>query len=74
MELNLPQGELLCKVKVVSRTKDVKGNSKYSNDLNPFLITLTCDVEFPDGKIKEYSDNVIPEDMFAQVDDNGHNV
>ena len=52
-ELNLPQGELLRKAKVVSRSKDGNGDIKGSYDPNTFLNTLTYDVEFPDGEIKE---------------------
>ena len=68
-ELNLPQGEQLRKAKVVGRTTN--GNRKVtgSYDPNPFLNTLTYDVEFPDGEIKEYSANIITENMHAQVDD-----
>ena len=39
------------------------------------LIEATCgmhDVEFTDGSIEKYTANVIAENMFAQVDDEGH--
>ena len=73
-ELNLPQGEELRKAKIVGRTTDGNGKVTGSYDPNPFLNTLTYDVEFPDGEIKEYSANVIAENMYAQVDDEGHSV
>ena len=73
-ELNLPQGELLRKAKVVSLTKDGNGDSKGSCDPNPFLNILTRDVEFSYGEIKEYSANVIYENIFSQVDDDDHNL
>ena len=73
-ELNLPQGEQLRKAKVVGRSTDGNGKVTGSYDPNPFLNTLTYDVEFPDGEIKEYSANVIAENMYAQVDDEGHSV
>ena len=38
---------------------------------NPILNTLVYDVEFPDGEVKEYSANVITENLLSQVDDEG---
>ena len=38
---------------------------------NPILNTLVYDVDFPDGEVKEYSANVIPENLLSQVDDEG---
>jgi len=35
---------------------------------------MTYDVEFPNGEIKEYAANVIAENMYSQVDENGHAV
>ena len=67
-ELNLPQGELLRKEKVIGRTKDGNGDLAGSCDPNPFLNALTYD-----GEIKEHSANVIAENMYSQVDENGCN-
>ena len=36
--------------------------------------TLVYDVEFPDGEVKEYSENVIAENLLSQVDDEGFTV
>ena len=33
---------------------------------------MVYDVEFPDGDIREYSANVISENIYAQVDLKGH--
>ena len=33
---------------------------------------MIYDVEFPDGTIKEYAANIIAENMYAQVDPDGH--
>ena len=35
---------------------------------------MTYDVEFPDDEIKDHSAKVIDENIFAQADDDGHNV
>ena len=64
---------MLRKAKIIGRTKDGNGDVAGSHDPNPFLNTLTYDVEFSDGDIKEYSANVIAENMYSQVDENGCN-
>ena len=33
---------------------------------------MLYDVDFPDGEIKEYSENIIAKKMYAQVDDESH--
>ena len=35
---------------------------------NPILNTMIYDVEFPDGEVREYSANIIAENMYSQVD------
>jgi hypothetical protein len=40
-------------------------------DENPILNSIIYEVEFPDGQVREYSANVIAENMLAQVDDDG---
>ena len=58
-KLNLPQGDILWKAKVISLTKDGNGDIKGSHGPNPFFKTLTCDLELPFGEIKEHLDNDI---------------
>ena len=41
-------------------------------DDNPMLNTAVYDVQFPDGAIKQYSANTIAENLYAQVDIDGH--
>ena len=58
-------------VYVVRCTKDeynVVGTYRH----DPMLNSMVYDVEFPDGEIKEYSANIIAQNMYAQVDANGH--
>ena len=71
-EVCLPQGEKNTMAKVKSRSKDADGNIIESYNDNPFLNTMVYDVEFPDGVIKEYAANIIAENMYAQVDPDGH--
>ena len=62
------------KAKVRGRTTDVDGEVKGSYNENPLLNTLSYDVVFDDGEVKEYSANVIAENMFSQVDQDGYHV
>ena len=71
-EVSLPQGEKMRSAKVVGRSKDSDGNISGTYDDNPHLNTMTYDVEFPDGEVREYAANVIAENMYAQVDADGH--
>ena len=71
-ELRLPQGENVKSAKVIGRSKDADGNVIGTYDNNPLLNTMLYDVEFPDGEIREYAANVIAENMYAQVDPDGH--
>ena len=67
-ELNLPQGNTMKSAKVISQSKNLDGEEVGSYNENPFLNTLVYDVQFPDGKIKEYVVNVIAENINSQVD------
>jgi hypothetical protein len=71
-ELNLPQGENLRTAKVIGRSKTDDGEYIGTYDDNPLLNSMTYDVEFSDGEIREYSANIIAENMYSQVDANGH--
>jgi hypothetical protein len=71
-ELRLPQGENLQSAKVIGRSKDEHGLNVGTYDSNPLLNTMLYDVEFPDGAIREYSANIIAENIYAQVDTEGH--
>ena len=39
---------------------------------NPAINMMVYDTEFPDGEVKEYLANVIAENMYSQVDDEGY--
>ena len=70
----LPQGELLRKAKVFGRSKDVNSEITGSCDPNPFLNMFTYKFEFPDGEIKEYSANVIAENVHSQEDEDSNSI
>ena len=67
-EMNMTQGEAIQNAKVIGRATDQYGNVIGTYDDNPYSNTMMYDVEFTDGEIKEYSANVIAENMYAQVD------
>ena len=71
-EVLLPQGEEMKAAKVKGRAKDNNGDFVGSYDTNPFINTMLYDVEFPDGQIKQYSANIIAENMYSQVDEHGY--
>ena len=60
--------------KVARRSLDPNGNTYGTYNDNPFLNTITYDVEFPDGQIRENSANIITENMLMQVDSDGHHI
>ena len=70
--INLPQGEKFQNAKFIVQSNDGNGEPIGSYDINPFLNTTIYDVEFPDGKIREYCANLITENMYPQVDAEGY--
>ena len=71
-ELHLPSGESEQLGRVVRRAVDENGKLIGSFDNNPMLNTLIYEVEFPDGSLKQYSANIIAENILQQVDSAGH--
>ena len=71
-QVNLPcQGSVMAG-KVIKRARDNEGNPVGAKNDNPTLDARSCQVEFPDGNIAEYSANVIAENMFAMCDPEGN--
>ena len=71
-EVLLLQGEVMQQAKVKGRTTDIHGNIIGAYDSNPLLNSKVYDVKFPDGAIKQYSANIIVQNMFSHVDEHGH--
>ena len=42
-----------------------------AHDDNPQLDSVVCEVEFPDGQVREHAANIIAENMLTQVDSKG---
>jgi hypothetical protein len=68
----LPRGDGKFKGTVVGRKKGNDGNPIGLANSNPILDTREYEVEFPDGSLDTYTANVIAENLYALVDDEGH--
>ena len=71
-EVLLPQGRRIRSAKVLRRTVDDDGELVGTYHENPLLNTCTYDVVFDDGEVKQYAANIIAENLYAQVDPDGH--
>ena len=60
--------------RVKSRKRDTNDNPVGKANTNPILDTRLYNVEFPDGHIAAYAANVIAENMYAQVNEEGHTI
>eukprot|EP00957_Ditylum_brightwellii_P011079 839659-Ditylum_brightwellii.AAC.1 len=58
--------------RVIKRSWGPDGQSIGRDHPNPLFDTYTYDVEFTDDSVERYQANVIAENMFAQVDQEGH--
>ncbi len=67
----LPRGEDVVRAKVVGRTHGRDGNPLGVRHSNPILDTREYQVEFPDGSTATYTANVIAENLYSQVDEEG---
>lgn len=59
---------------VTQRAEDPDGQIRGEYDHNPMLNSCIYEVEFTDGSAREYSANVIAENMLALVDEEGHSL
>jgi len=71
-EVLLPHQDQQTHAIVLGPTKTSNGDEKGRHNSNPILNTKIYDVMFPDGAVKQYAANVIAENMWAQVDQEGH--
>jgi hypothetical protein len=68
----LPHGGELQKTTVRARVKDRDGLPMGRRKPNPLLDTRNYEIEFPDGSTAAISANTIAENLYAQVDAEGH--
>ena len=70
-EVLLPKGEDFKAARVKGRHTDENGKVIGTFHDNPLLNSTVYDVEFPNGTIREYAANVIAENMYSSLDENG---
>ena len=64
--------EYLMKAKVIGRVHDDTDKPKGTYNPNPMIDTREYEVMFDDGTIKEYSANIIAENLISLLGDKGH--
>jgi hypothetical protein len=70
-EVLLPNMGSMTKAKVVARKRDADGNPVGTRNANPILDTREYEVLFPDGATDTFTANIIAENMYSQVDEEG---
>ena len=70
--VQLPVGDQMSLGTVLRRKRDRDGNPVGRHNNNPILDTRVYEVEFSDGQVLEYAANLIAENLYSQVDDEGH--
>ena len=73
-EVMIQNGNEMAMRKVVRQSLDADGRTTGTYHDNPFLNTVTYNVEFSDGQVKEYGANIIAKDMLTQVDSDGYSL
>lgn len=71
-QVQLPRDDTLELGTITRRKRDQEGRLIGKYDPNPALDTRVYEVEFPDGQTLEYSANIIAENLYSQVDEEGH--
>ena len=70
-ELLIYNGEKMEIAKITRRTLGPDGTTAGTYDKDPKLNSMIYEVEFPDGMVKEYSVNVIAQNLLSQIDSEG---
>ena len=70
-EIYLTQRGRLQSAKVLCRSLDPSGRYVGTYHKNPIINTLVYDVKFPEEEMKEYSANIISENLLAKVNNKG---
>jgi hypothetical protein len=68
----VPQGDKYVLGTVVARKRDAHGNPIGKASDNPIFDTRVYQVSFPNGNTEEYSANIIAENLFSQMDQEGN--
>ena len=73
-EIQLNLGDTVSTGVVKQRVLGADGRAIGTYDEDPRLNTMVYEVEFPDGQVRDYSANVLAENMLRQVDSEGFTV
>ena len=73
-KVSLPKGEEFMSATVTKRLRGADGNYIGKSNSNPILDTALYEVQFADGSVEAYTANLIAENIYSQVDENGHEV
>ena len=71
-EVLLPNMGTITKAKVTGRKRDADGNPLGKRHANPMLDTREYEVVFPDGATDVFTANIIAENLYSQVDEEGN--
>jgi hypothetical protein len=71
-QVQLPQGDNYVLGAVVARKRDAHGNPIGKASENPIFDTRVYQVSFLNGNTEEYSANIIAENLFSQIDQEGN--
>ena len=72
MEVRLPQGEKELYGKVIGLCLDKNGKMIGDPNSNPFMNTVLYEVQFEDGTSKAYGANILADNMWRSVNDEGY--
>ena len=70
-EVLLQNGDEVQNAKVIQHSIGPDGTIVGTYNDNPQMNSIVYDVEFPDGQVKEYSSNLIADNIISQVDNDG---
>ena len=59
-------------VTIKRRTTNINGDQVGTYDKQPFINTIMYNAEFRDGVIRNYGVNIIAQNLYSQVDEQGH--
>jgi hypothetical protein len=71
-QFQLPRDDEYKLGKVIQRARGEEENPIGRHHQNPLMDTRIYEVEFSDGQVLEYAANVIAENLYSQVDEEGH--
>ena len=72
-EVMLPKdGEHMQAARVIGQSRDKEGKTIGTFNQNPILNTKIYDVMFPDGSVSQYAANIIAENIYSQIDEDGY--